>query len=386
MKRILLATIALLAVTAGLANAQVQPPSQPVPVSASGTITTTGGNVTILTLQGQNACTVDIGSTAWTGSLTVQASTNWDTIPVSSYGSTSTSTSITANGLYLATTTSLSQIRIIGPTSTGTATVYVFCTQVGQQANISANVTAQTSPIPLPISTPAAGVPLAVSIAQPIAVSTPAAGVPLAVTTPAPAPTNLAGQVVVAVASAVPVTVNTPAPAPTVSPGLLPGTVQVCPSAEPVGYPVSGAYMTTCDSSGNRNVRIGSVASPIPIVASSAVPVTTAVVPSFSSQSNLTNVTNIKGTAGTLYTVSCFNTQPSTVAFIQIFNTAAAGVTLGTTPPVLQQMLAASDTRPFYIPPTTGVAFGTAISIAATTAANGGTVSGSGVYCYETFL
>ena len=84
----------------------------------------------------------------------------------------------------------------------------------------------------------------------------------------------------------------------------------------------------------------------------------------------------VKGSAGQVYGISIYN--PNTAAmFVHLYNTAAASVTVGTTNPL----------RSWTIPPgsalereiTHGLAFGTAISAAATTTAGGNTAPGTGL-------
>lgn len=106
------------------AFSQSQPPANAV--SASGAISPSGGNVTITGLLGQNRCTIDVTGT-WSGALTLQISTSWQTLVVSPYGSSSTQSTISADGLYYAATPATSQVRVIGPTSSGTASVYLNC-------------------------------------------------------------------------------------------------------------------------------------------------------------------------------------------------------------------------------------------------------------------
>jgi hypothetical protein len=141
-------------------------PSQPVVVSTSGTITTGGGGPTIFGLTGQSVCTIDIpASSSFTGSLTVQGSTGWETLPVVPFGSTTTQTSIAAAGLYNVVTPALSQIRVIGPTSSGSAAVYVQCTYLPGVVSVVPAPVVIASPLPLPVSISS---PLPLPIAPPL--------------------------------------------------------------------------------------------------------------------------------------------------------------------------------------------------------------------------
>lgn len=119
------------------------------PASASGSITSTSSSSTgpaIYGLQGQT-CTIDVIGT-FTGTINVQGSTSWSNVPVSPVGSTSTQTGITAAGLYYESVASLSQIRVTGPTSTGSVNVFLYCVfngSSGSSGSISGNVSATQS-------------------------------------------------------------------------------------------------------------------------------------------------------------------------------------------------------------------------------------------------
>jgi hypothetical protein len=78
----------------------------------------------------------------------------------------------------------------------------------------------------------------------------------------------------------------------------------------------------------------------------------------------------VKGSAGTLMSVEIFNPSAA-VTYIQIFNVAAASVTLGTTVP--NKSIGVGIGQSLTIPFPMGLAFGTAISCAATTTATGNT-------------
>lgn len=76
----------------------------------------------------------------------------------------------------------------------------------------------------------------------------------------------------------------------------------------------------------------------------------------------------VKGTAGTVYGVWFSNTATST-RFLKFYNATAASVTVGTTTPVLTLALPgnASDDISGVFAIAQGIAFGTAITVAATT-------------------
>ncbi len=87
-----------------------------------------------------------------------------------------------------------------------------------------------------------------------------------------------------------------------------------------------------------------------------------------------TAVTNVIGSSGTLYYVEVDNTANSAATYFKVYN--ATGPTIGTTAPDLI-LRAPASTREYFIFPT-GIAFATAISYAAVTAAGtGGTSSAS---------
>lgn len=89
-----------------------------------------------------------------------------------------------------------------------------------------------------------------------------------------------------------------------------------------------------------------------------------------------TTVTSVKASAGQLYGYYIYNPNAS-VAYCQIFDLATGSVTLGTTTPKLSFGIPASSAANVTFP--SGVAFGTAISIAFTTTRAGSTAPGSSV-------
>jgi hypothetical protein len=101
-------------------------PTPNLPISASATITTSGGAATIGSLLGQNQCTIDVAGT-YTGTLNVQASTTWSNVQVTPYNTSVAQTGISAPGLYYVNVAGVSQLRVNGPTSSGSALVYVNC-------------------------------------------------------------------------------------------------------------------------------------------------------------------------------------------------------------------------------------------------------------------
>jgi hypothetical protein len=98
-------------------------------------------------------------------------------------------------------------------------------------------------------------------------------------------------------------------------------------------------------------------------------------------------VQNIKSSAGTLYAVVVNNYQSSTAAYIQLFNTTATNVTLGTTE-VTQEVECPSSATPcvFYIPSGIGAFSSIGWSIASTTTEHGSTGSASGVQITAYYL
>lgn len=156
-RRIALALVALLALPVLASAQQAPPPPGPNPATASATITSAGGAATITPLAGQNVCTIDVQGT-WTGTLQVQAGTSWTNSTVTPYQSATTQVGITANGLYQTLIPSAIQARIIGPTATGSATVYLVCAYYGGATNaISTVVQAVSTPSAAPLPTASAG-------------------------------------------------------------------------------------------------------------------------------------------------------------------------------------------------------------------------------------
>lgn len=80
----------------------------------------------------------------------------------------------------------------------------------------------------------------------------------------------------------------------------------------------------------------------------------------------------VKASAGHLWSIEVTN-QDSSPAWIQIFNVATGGITLGTTVPDLEVVLAAGNSTPQTLTVSwpDGIPFGTAISVASTTTSGG---------------
>ncbi|MDE2102925.1 MAG: hypothetical protein KGL39_37120, partial [Patescibacteria group bacterium] len=97
-------------------------------ISTSGSITSTSTAVALSPLAGQNACTVDVTGT-WSGTLVAQASTSWQTVNVApALTPAAPQSSITADGLYVATVNGAYQFRVTASAWTsGSATVYLTC-------------------------------------------------------------------------------------------------------------------------------------------------------------------------------------------------------------------------------------------------------------------
>lgn len=97
----------------------------------------------------------------------------------------------------------------------------------------------------------------------------------------------------------------------------------------------------------------------------------------------LSGITNsalaIKNSGGQLFLLQCGNTNASE-AYVQIFNIAAASVTLGTSTPTLSIPIAATSTGGFALS-NVGLQFNTAMSAAVTTTATGSTALGSALDC-----
>jgi hypothetical protein len=80
--------------------------------------------------------------------------------------------------------------------------------------------------------------------------------------------------------------------------------------------------------------------------------------------------TSVKSSAGQVYGWYIFNSNSSTV-YVQIFNVASGSVTLGTTSPTMSLGIPAGAAANVEF--VNGIAFGTAITVAVTTARAGGT-------------
>lgn len=87
----------------------------------------------------------------------------------------------------------------------------------------------------------------------------------------------------------------------------------------------------------------------------------------------------IKGSQGQLLLLQCGNTNTGE-AYVQVFNTLSGSVSIGSTVPVLSIPIAGSSTGGFALS-LTGIQFGTAITVAATTTATGGTAPSTALDC-----
>lgn len=92
----------------------------------------------------------------------------------------------------------------------------------------------------------------------------------------------------------------------------------------------------------------------------------------------------VKASAGTLYGILVINTSGAT-CYVQVFDLATGGVTLGTTTPDLEFLLATASVQ-FFALGENGIAFGTAISIASTTTEGGLTGSAAGVQVMPVYI
>jgi hypothetical protein len=100
--------------------------------------------------------------------------------------------------------------------------------------------------------------------------------------------------------------------------------------------------------------------------------------------SGLTNTaTAVKASAGQVGELYCYNPNAS-VAYIQVFNVAFGSVTVGTTVPLHSYGIPATNSGGFSLP-LVGMQFSTAISVAATTTAKGGTAPTTAMDCNVAF-
>lgn len=91
----------------------------------------------------------------------------------------------------------------------------------------------------------------------------------------------------------------------------------------------------------------------------------------------------VKATPGNLYGVQVVNNQAAT-AFVQVFDAAVGGVTLGTTTPDLEIQVAANATASLSAPPE-GINFAAAITVASTTTEGGAVASAAGVQVFAQY-
>lgn len=98
----------------------------------------------------------------------------------------------------------------------------------------------------------------------------------------------------------------------------------------------------------------------------------------------LTNsAVSVKASAGQLFVIQCGNTN-STEIYVQVFNVASGSVSVGSTVPTLSIPIAASSTGGFAMS-WIGLQFSTAISVAATTTATGGSAPAIALDCNAAF-
>ena len=93
----------------------------------------------------------------------------------------------------------------------------------------------------------------------------------------------------------------------------------------------------------------------------------------------------VKATGGTVFGVQALNTSAA-IAFVQLFNVAAASVVAGTTVPLLECIVPVTSGFVNIDLPALGVAFDTAISVCSSTTEGGATGSAAGVTVYVEYL
>jgi hypothetical protein len=79
--------------------------------------------------------------------------------------------------------------------------------------------------------------------------------------------------------------------------------------------------------------------------------------------------------------VYCFNPSTNALSWLQLFNTAAANVTLGTTAPAAAYEIAVSGNGPGVVSEAGGLIFNQGLSAAVTTTANGSTAATGAITC-----
>ena len=98
----------------------------------------------------------------------------------------------------------------------------------------------------------------------------------------------------------------------------------------------------------------------------------------FFASAQLATVTAVKTTAGNLYGFTLQNPNAA-AAYLQLFDLAVAGVTLGTTAPKLSYWIPGNGAYDFAFTDETKVSFAAAITLAVTTTATGLTAPALGV-------
>lgn len=137
----------------------------------------------------------------------------------------------------------------------------------------------------------------------------------------------------------------------------------------------------SCDTSGNIRVAIEggtAVNNNGPATPANSSPVTLGTTTGALLNALSTTVKSVKSSAGQFYGIQCGNTNASE-GYVQVFNIASGSVTLGTSTPIFSIPIAATSTGGWMLP--APVAFGTAISVAATTTATGSSALGTALDC-----
>lgn len=148
---------------------------------------------------------------------------------------------------------------------------------------------------------------------------------------------------------------------------------QNCAIADPTTAAAIAAVMNSAPAGTEYGVNVRQTgAPPLPTAASK-----------YKARDLAGTVQTVKGSAGTLFVLSVINTSGAS-AYVQVFDALSGNVTLGTTTPDVE-ILVAAGAQVSLVLPMIGAAFATAITVASTTAEKGNTGSAAGVEVFALF-
>lgn len=149
---------------------------------------------------------------------------------------------------------------------------------------------------------------------------------------------------------------------------------QISASVQAIASSVAGTLTATVTQSGTWTVQPGNTANTTPWLATQT-PATSGGLSIYSGSIGAT-ATSVKGSAGQVYGWYIYNSNASAV-YVQVFNVVSGSVTLGTTSPTFSLGIPASSGANVSFD--SGIAMGTAITVAVTTTRSGSTGPGSTV-------